>query len=65
MSQKRVQVHKKISLRDFRNEIGGTKHEWMETPQAKELFETMKAHEINEQLCAKQAGRLSYEPERK
>lgn len=57
MLQRRTQIRRQISIRDFLAD-GGKEPEWIGTTAARALLEEMKAEEANEKICQRQAFRL-------
>lgn len=55
------EVRRKISLRDFLAK-DGNEAEWINTTKARELFEELRAEEVDERICKRQADRLTNEP---
>ncbi|KAI9765070.1 MAG: hypothetical protein M1839_005617 [Geoglossum umbratile] len=52
--QQRNEVQQRISIRD----LGGNETEWQKTPEAQELFDQLKAQQVDEKMCERQAQRL-------
>ena len=57
MLQRRTQIRRQISIRDFLAD-GGKEAEWIDTTPARALLEEMKAEEADEKMCKRQALRL-------
>jgi hypothetical protein len=51
----RAKVDHKVSLRDF----DGLEAEWQATEKAKEIFEELKAHEVQHRICSGRAEKLA------
>ena len=54
----RTLIKRQISLRDFNLFNDGGDQAWIESQEAKDIFNTMKSHELEEKLCEKQTKRL-------
>jgi hypothetical protein len=56
--QNRNEIRRKISLRDYMVEGSGEEGDWLKTAKAGLLFAEMKAAEVDEKICERQAKRL-------
>ena len=59
----RTLIKRQISLRDFNLFNDGGDQAWIESQEAKDIFNTMKSHELEEKLCEKQTKRLEIAPD--
>lgn len=57
MFQRRTQIRRQISVRDFLAD-GGNETDWIDTTAARALLEELKAEEATEKICNRQALRL-------
>ena len=58
--QSRTLIKRQISVRDFKLSNGGGDQAWIETQEAKDLFNTIKSHELQEKLFEVCLGLESY-----
>lgn len=57
-----ARLQKRISVRDFMKTGGGTKREWVKTPEARKLFEQEKSYASEQRIYSRQAQELKILP---